>query len=59
MLKFIVLSIALQRPGTILLVTGEITCLTKSIKTYIFLESCHECAKGLLLSLLSMQKSVI
>jgi hypothetical protein len=53
-LNSFVFSIALRRPATILLVTKEITCFKKKYKN-IFLEACHECAKGLL----SMQKSVI
>jgi hypothetical protein len=36
LLKFVSLSIALARPGAILSVEGEITCIKKSVKIYKF-----------------------
>jgi hypothetical protein len=46
-LKFIVLYISPARPGTILSVVREITCIKKNIKKHIILESIQECAKDL------------
>jgi hypothetical protein len=45
--QILCLSISLARLGTILPVSGELTCIKKVLK-YIILESNSECAKGLL-----------